>query len=56
MGRLLENGTETMVNSSDLRKGMIVEVREGEMVPSSIIVNRSIKPNQNEPISTVLPN
>ncbi len=34
MGRLLENGTETMVKSGDLRKGMIVEVREGEMVPT----------------------
>ncbi len=34
VGRVLQDGTESMVKSSDLRKGMIVEVRENETVPT----------------------
>ena len=34
MGRLIQDGSESMITSSDLRKGMIVEVRENETVPT----------------------
>ena len=34
VGRLIQDGSESMITSSDLRKGMIVEVRENETVPT----------------------